>query len=73
MPLYRDGEPITSPNLDGEIAPAKDHNGKSVRVSVSTEAIQDFGWETAWEVASRKYDQNGGDSVRVTTSDCKTV
>jgi hypothetical protein len=70
MPLHQDGKPVTSSNLDGEVASARDENGNRVAVSASHAAARDYGWPVIWRAASAKHDREGGTIVRVTTDDC---
>ncbi|OHD03823.1 MAG: hypothetical protein A2095_05500 [Sphingomonadales bacterium GWF1_63_6] len=74
MALIPDGREVgteTGVNRSG-----KDLDGNPVVVSASHEAIQDYGWPTAWGAGETKYQRGTyeqiGDTrlIRVTTADC---
>jgi hypothetical protein len=75
MPLYPTGDEART--LSGINYGATDQDNAPATVAITHEALQDFGFDAAWPVASDKYDRkrferkNDRPIVKVTTTDMK--
>ena len=75
MSLTDTGERMTDSDFN-QRALAKGSKGERVIVVASSEAVEDFGWDTVFSAARRKYDAgdvqtvSGVSQVRVVSGDC---